>query len=311
MNDIWFTSDEHFGHANVIRFCKRPFKNVNEMRDELIRRHNEKVKPGDLVYHLGDMFWKSLSEQECLDIMSQLNGNHYYIWGNHDECIQNSPKLRGKFIWLKDIARVKRTDISPRIVLCHYAMLVWEGSHRGDWQLFGHSHGELSKGVPDAAVSKRLAQLDVGVDVWDYAPVSLSELAVAMKEKERMSGKTWHVCPGCGHKFFNYSVYDETCVQCMEMMSSRLELVEKEIRDDFDRQSREGRESREAATPDQPQEARESRTADIYLDGAGPEWVKLWRDADLIYSNPDAERIVNINSSAFGHPYMASEIQGS
>ena len=59
MRKIFFTSDLHFGHENVIKFDNRPFKTVEEMDEELIRRWNAKVGKGDLVYVLGDMIWKS------------------------------------------------------------------------------------------------------------------------------------------------------------------------------------------------------------------------------------------------------------
>lgn len=224
---IFVTSDEHFEHANVINFCHRPFANVDEMREKLIHRHNSRVKAGDLVYHLGDMFWKTCSEAQALDIMNRLNGNHYYINGNHEEVMQKSPKLRGRFVWVKDISRLHSTSdadgkpFTPRIVLFHYAMMVWEGSHRGDWQLYGHSHGELSKGVPDAAVAARLNSFDVGVDCWDYYPISIHEVKREIERKQVAAGWTMHSCPACQHKFYNYNKLDEICVKCLTRMAAR------------------------------------------------------------------------------------------
>ncbi len=54
MSNIWFTSDTHFGHANIIRFCDRPFKDIQEMNERLIANWNAVVRPGDSVYHMGD-----------------------------------------------------------------------------------------------------------------------------------------------------------------------------------------------------------------------------------------------------------------
>ena len=99
---VYFTSDHHFGHRNVIEFCGRPFVNCEDMQESLIERHNEVVKPGDLVYILGDMFWRSTSKEEATDILNRMNGQKYYVWGNHEETmrdLQNDPQTRQQFVW--------------------------------------------------------------------------------------------------------------------------------------------------------------------------------------------------------------------
>ena len=73
MGKIFFTSDLHFGHENVLRFDHRPFASVEEMDDELIRRWNAKVAPGDLVYVLGDLIWKSRND-DAPGLLRSLNG---------------------------------------------------------------------------------------------------------------------------------------------------------------------------------------------------------------------------------------------
>ena len=87
---IYFTSDLHFGHQSVLtKFEHRPFKNVEEMNEELIRRWNNKVQKGDLVYVLGDMFWKG----DCdfvQDTLKRLNGQIILIKGNHDRWLHNA-----------------------------------------------------------------------------------------------------------------------------------------------------------------------------------------------------------------------------
>lgn len=177
---IWFTSDEHYGHQNIINFCKRPFASVEEMTETLIERHNQRVKAGDLVYHLGDMFWRKLGIEKAREIRGRLNGKqHYYIWGNHEELMEGNADLRNTFVWCKDIARVfpGGGDRFPKIVLCHYAMRVWRGSHNGDWHLYGHSHA----GLPENAS----LSFDCGVDARNFFPMSVEEVATEMQAKIR------------------------------------------------------------------------------------------------------------------------------
>ncbi len=76
---VWFTSDTHFAHRNVIEFCKRPFASIEEMDEEIIRRWNERVEPGDRVYHLGDFAFGDHDPY-----LSRLNGMKNLVIGNHD-----------------------------------------------------------------------------------------------------------------------------------------------------------------------------------------------------------------------------------
>jgi calcineurin-like phosphoesterase family protein len=174
LNDIWFTADEHYGHVNVIKFCNRPYENTEEMKESLIENHNSVVKKGDRVFHLGDMFWRSTPLTEALSIVKRLNGQHYYIYGNHDEVFK-SPFVRNAFIWCKDIENLKVQGY-PNIVLCHYSFRVWHGSHKGAYHLYGHSHGVLPE---DMSLS-----CDVGVDAWNMFPVSLEQIDIKMKDRK-------------------------------------------------------------------------------------------------------------------------------
>lgn len=83
MAKIFFTGDLHFGHENVLAFDKRPFATVEEMDAELIRRWNNKVGKGDLVYVLGDMIWKTRND-DAPSLIKSLNGQIILIKGNHD-----------------------------------------------------------------------------------------------------------------------------------------------------------------------------------------------------------------------------------
>src|SRR5580698_5527626 len=101
MSNIFFTSDEHFGHQNIIKFCNRPFTSLDEMTETLIENHNKLVKKGDSVYHLGDMFWKTFGQENAIKVLSRLNGQKFYIWGNHEELMEKHSSLRDFFIWTK------------------------------------------------------------------------------------------------------------------------------------------------------------------------------------------------------------------
>ena len=177
---IFFTSDEHYGHANVLKFCNRPFADVNEMTEKLIENHNKVVSKGDLVYHLGDMFWRTLTVDQCVAIRLRLNGNHYYINGNHEERMQNSDMKR-YFVYRKDYDRIHPKGY-PRIVLMHYCLRTWEGSHRGDWHLYGHSHGGLPLAVQGLTKEESPLSMDVGVDTHEMFPYSLEEVAERMQK---------------------------------------------------------------------------------------------------------------------------------
>lgn len=171
---LWFTSDTHFGHANIIRYCNRPFASVGQMDEELIRRWNARVQPGDSVWHLGDF---SMGAADTVQrYRSRLNGTVHLVWGNHDK---RREEVAALFASVNDLAEitVSTRGENHHVVLCHYAMRVWPKSHHGAWQLYGHSHGTL----PD---DPHALGLDVGVDSWDYAPVSVAEIAARMAKKE-------------------------------------------------------------------------------------------------------------------------------
>jgi len=167
--DTWFTSDLHLGHANIIRYCKRPFADVREMDEALIENWNHRVKPGDLIYCLGDFALK-VSQTDVENYIRRLNGEIHLILGNHDR--KSVLKARG-FAEQTYYKEIKIGD--QKIILFHYAMKTWNGSYRGSWQLFGHSHGNLP---PDM----ERKQFDVGVDCWNYAPISFEEVAKEMEK---------------------------------------------------------------------------------------------------------------------------------
>jgi len=129
------------------------------MDDALIDNWNALVAPGDVVWHLGDF---SFAEPE--PYVERLNGQIHLVFGNHDE--RWRPRLRELLPWTGEVRDLKHRG--QRIWLSHYAHRAWPRSHRGAWHCFGHTHGDL----PDHGCSA-----DVGVDAWDYRPVSFDQLA--------------------------------------------------------------------------------------------------------------------------------------
>lgn len=173
MSTIWFTSDTHYGHGRVIEYSRRPYDDADEMDEALITNWNSVVRPGDLVYHLGDFSFHRL--EKSVRIAKRLAGQKYLVLGNHDKRMRRERELMSQFVWARDLEQI---DVDgQKIVLCHYAMLTWNQSHRGSWQLHGHSHGSLSE-HPGAL------RLDVGVDPQKYYPVSFEQVREVMARKK-------------------------------------------------------------------------------------------------------------------------------
>lgn len=184
----FFTSDTHFGHANIIRFCNRPFKNVEEMDEVLIENWNQVVSDDDTVFHLGDFafggsnVWKS--------IIPRLNGHINLIIGNHDR-----KNLRqGYMSSFGMVVPQLQIEIGGNpIYLNHYPFLCYEGSYRGVWQLFGHVHsGPDAEGLDISRLNTLFpTQYDVGVDNNDYAPISYKEVKAKI-EYQKAEFKTFN-----------------------------------------------------------------------------------------------------------------------
>lgn len=181
----FFSSDEHFSHANILKYCSRPFKHVDEMDEELIRAHNRIVTPNDTVFHLGDFTFKPISF--AFNVIRRLNGKHFFIRGNHDawnnqtipvpELLQSARESLGhdKLIDVKDYFEFKQEG--EHLVLFHFPMFTWHKNHRGSIHLHGHCHGSIDEINRKANVKR----IDVGVDsayklYGEYRPFRLKEV---------------------------------------------------------------------------------------------------------------------------------------
>lgn len=186
-NNLYFTADSHFLHAKIIEYTNRPFANVEDMNDEIIRNWNDVIPGHGIVYHLGD-FALGNTEQ-TLNIINRLNGQIHLIRGNHEKTVMKSKVLRDKFVEIFDYACELKVDdpeatyVSGNgkqlIVLSHYPFETWRNSGHGSWHLHGHSHGNLP-------TADNVLRLDVGVDnpFCDFFPVSYNQIKKHMQTKK-------------------------------------------------------------------------------------------------------------------------------
>ena len=161
---IFFTSDHHFGHANSIVHGKRPFSDVEDMRQGLIANWNCTVGHKDEVYILGDFSFMKLPD--TVEILKLLNGKKHLIIGNHDH---KNIKPELNYFLHSDPVPYKEIRVEGQfIVMCHYPFETWNRSHHGSWHLHGHCHGTLKTRIKN--------RVDVGVDCQDYRPLSFLQL---------------------------------------------------------------------------------------------------------------------------------------
>lgn len=168
---IYFTSDTHFFHSNIIKLSKRPFDNYEAMHESLIYNWNNKVKEKDDIYILGDFSHKGKGI-EVNETLKRLNGKKYLIKGNHDGFLNDDDFDESLFEWIKDYY-VMRYE-KHKIVLFHFPILEWDGYFTEAIHLYGHVHNSRKS----ASQYKRLEilgrrALNVGVDVNNFTPVSI------------------------------------------------------------------------------------------------------------------------------------------
>lgn len=180
----YFTADLHFGHENIISYCARPFASVAEMNTALVERWNAVVSDDDDVWVLGDVAMGRIDDS--LANVSKLHGHKILICGNHDRCWAGNE--RADATWLdryRDAGfdeihqgTVGTTIAGIDVAAGHFPyegdshdedrFTRWRPHDDGKWLLHGHVHTTWrAKG----------RQINVGVDVWDYAPVAEKAIA--------------------------------------------------------------------------------------------------------------------------------------
>lgn len=165
----YFTSDQHFGHFNIIRLSRRPFLTDEEMDAALLARWNAKVKGDDTVYVLGDLFFRAAAVEP---ILKELKGRKHLILGNHDGSWMNRVDLSRYF---ESVQALKEVNVDGRLLtLCHYPMLAYPEARRG-YMIYGHIHNNVGDDYWPL-IQRRPRMLNAGVDVNDFAPVTFDEL---------------------------------------------------------------------------------------------------------------------------------------
>lgn len=179
----FFTADLHLGHARIIELCNRPFRDVEHMNQELVANWNAHVKHNDLVYILGDLAMGTI--EESLQLVKTLNGSKFLVPGNHDRVW---PDYHRKGVKPADVIRYTAAGLiilDPITIyrndwiLCHFPDTgdsqeedrydLWRPARPDEGQLLIHGHVHNAWKV-------RGNRINVGVDVWDYAPVAESTI---------------------------------------------------------------------------------------------------------------------------------------
>jgi calcineurin-like phosphoesterase family protein len=158
---VWFTADTHFGHGATLGQFRRPFGSVHDMNAALIARWNECVAEDDEIWHLGDFAYR-MTPDAMSAVLDSLNGTKHLIAGNNDTA--QTLALSG---WASVQAYTEMELEGTCLVLCHYPFRTWNRMGKGAFNLHGHSHGRLKP---------LTRQVDVGVDVWDFRPVTLDTI---------------------------------------------------------------------------------------------------------------------------------------
>jgi len=194
---IWLSSDLHFNHKNIIKYCDRNVYDyslndsisldlsVEAMNEEIIRRHNSLVKEDDYYICGGDIgFGKDVEAN--VDLLDRMNGHKLICWGNHDHDIKWFIKREGKdILWTGDILELS-TQVKngknlkkQNFFICHYPVLIWNQHHKGSIMIFGHTHHTLKD---ENYLSRKV--FEIGLDGNNLFPYNIDDIYKQIKENE-------------------------------------------------------------------------------------------------------------------------------
>lgn len=163
---IYFTSDLHIGHANILHICQRPFDNIQDMNETIIHNWNQRVQAKDTVYILGDFFFR-MDVEDANAIIKKLKGKKISIKGNHDLKYDQS-----LFEEICDFKVVKYNR--KKFILMHYPLLEWPHYFQGGIHLHGHQHNTQEYNLE--MQKQGILRYDVGVDANNFKPISIDEI---------------------------------------------------------------------------------------------------------------------------------------
>lgn len=228
--EVWFTADSHYNHGNIIKYCNRNIflnetdkivlekskqwhngnwkgteaskhrmshKTIETMTENIIDLTNKYVGKDDILIHAGDVLFApdNLYYSKCKEILDKINcKNIHLVWGNHDD-----DEYSGINRLFKSTSDVLKLDVrGQKIIVCHYAMAIWDKSHRKSWQLYGHSHSEAEGWLDKMMPGRR--SMDVGVDniyklFGEYRPISFHEINNIMINRPGHSIGDHHIDP--------------------------------------------------------------------------------------------------------------------
>jgi calcineurin-like phosphoesterase family protein len=165
---IFFTSDTHFGHGGALGLYRRPFASVAAMNHALVERWNKTVGPDDEIWHLGDFAIRQ-PDTVVAELLGRLGGEKHLVTGNNDP-----PATTGQQAWTSVQPYAEITVDGFFLVLCHYPFRSWRHMNKGAVNLHGHCHGRMKP---------QRRQFDVGVDVWDFRPVTMAEIVASRSRR--------------------------------------------------------------------------------------------------------------------------------
>lgn len=182
---IFFTSDPHYYHDNIIKYCNRPFKNAKEMNEKLIRNWNS-VVPIDGHTIVGGDFAMTSNIELITNVISRLNGHIYLTFGNHD--YQNRldrSVIASKFDKVSDVFDLTISDSELddgkiNFFISHYPHLFWP---KHSINLHGHIHSGPKSTAKEVDVNKKAMRYDIGVDNNNYYPISYEDLKIKLTKK--------------------------------------------------------------------------------------------------------------------------------
>lgn len=174
----FYIADTHFGHEKIIPMCNRPFKDIQDMHEQLIKKWNSKVSDEDTVYILGDVCFK-MSKQDIISVLKQLNGRKILLKGNHDKYV-GQRDFDECFEGIYDILQIN--EDKQQIILCHYPIIDYAGMYYGAKMIYGHVHNRY---VPHKNM------YCASVECIDFAPATLEELEEIYKNKSVEEEINW------------------------------------------------------------------------------------------------------------------------